>query len=113
GGPAIGIDGKPFTPLDERENAAEIAAWWGDHAGQMKITGKRARNLNPLIMGGDGRRELVFAWWWIWKNSSGPVKFTAFNSRSDRLMQSWSKEFQHRALIPASRYVEKGVRFEH
>ena len=125
GGNSIGVDGEPFSPLDERETAAEVAAWWEQQNGQMKITGNRARNLNPIIRsrrsesdshGGHGEgsaRELVFAWWWIWRSGSGPVKFSAFNSRSDRLTQSWSREFQHRAIIPASWYVEKGVRFEH
>lgn len=139
GGSAIGIDGQPFTPLDGREETLELAGWWDSQHGNAKITGKNARNLNPIIRavlnaggadGADGAsvgaegpgadlaptplaRELQFAWWWIWKNSSGPAKFSAFNSRSDRLLQSWSSEFQQRALIPASWYVEKGVRFEY
>ncbi len=121
GGFAVGVDGEPFSPLDDRETASEVAAWWAEQNGQMKITGKHARNLNPIIRsrndhgdnGGAANRELVFAWWWIWRNSSGPVKFSAFNSRSDRLLQSWPREFQRRAIIPASWYVEKGVRFEH
>ncbi|MBC9954023.1 hypothetical protein ICM05_05095 [Leucobacter sp. cx-42] len=136
GGSAIGIDGQPFVPLDGQAETLELAGWWESQQGNAKITGRNARNLNPIILAaGDAGvaaagsaagtaagaaagpaafdRELRFAWWWIWKNSTGPVKFSAFNSRSDRLLQSWSSEFQHRAIIPASWYVEKGVRFEH
>lgn len=114
GGSSLGIDGRPFAPLDEREVTAELAEWWSNQRGTAKITGARAKNLNPIIRAdAAGSRDLVFAWWWIWKNASGPVKFTAFNSRSDRLMQSWQREFQHRAIIPANWYIEKGVRFEH
>ncbi|MBC9943623.1 SOS response-associated peptidase family protein [Leucobacter sp. cx-328] len=125
GGSAIGIDGQPFVPLDGQAERLELAGWWESQQGNAKITGRNARNLNPIIRAAGTAaastaadptaldRELRFAWWWIWKNSSGPVKFSAFNSRSDRLLQSWSSEFQHRAIIPASWYVEKGVRFEH
>lgn len=114
GGFGIGIDGKPFAPLDEREVANEIAAWWEDNDGRMKITGKNARNLNPIVRAAEGRRDLAFAWWWIWPNNTGPAKFSAFNARDDNLTgRAWSRPFQHRALIPASWYVEKGVRFEH
>lgn len=114
GGFGVGIDGKPFSPLDEREIAEEISTWWDSNNGQMKITGKNARNLNPIIRAASGGRELTFAWWWIWPTSAGPAKYSAFNARDDNLTgRAWSKPFQHRALIPASWYVEKGVRFAH
>lgn len=114
GGYGIGVDGTPFDPLDEREVEAEIAAWWEASNGQMKITGRNARNLNPIIRAAAGARELTFAWWWIWPNAGGPARFSAFNARDDKLTgRAWSTPFQHRALIPATWYVEKGVRFEH
>lgn len=114
GGFSIGVDGQVFDPLDEREVAAEIAAWWDEQRGQMKITGRIARNLNPLIVSAGSSRALRFAWWWLWPTGDGPAKFSAFNARNDKLTgRAWSKPFQHRALIPASWYVEKGVRFEH
>lgn len=113
GGIAIGIDGQPFTPLDDRPIAAEISKWWDRHNGHMSITGSRARNLNPIIMQHDSERSLEFAWWWIWLDPSGPVKFSAFNARDDKLMRSWRRPFQQRALVPASWWVEKGVIFEH
>lgn len=113
GGFALGVDGRPFTPLDEREVSAEIATWAEQTTGVMNITGRNARNLNPIVKAGDDGRELEFAWWWIWRDSSGPVNYSAFNARAERLSHSWAGEFQHRALIPASWYVEKGVRFEH
>jgi len=39
------------------------------------------------------------------------VKYAAFNSRDDKLMRSWKNQFQQRALLPASWYVEKKGRF--
>lgn len=114
GGFGIGIDGKPFAPLDEREVAEEVASWWASNSGQMKITGKNARNLNSLIRVASDGRELAFAWWWIWPTDAGPAKYSAFNARDDNLTgPAWSKPFQHRALIPANWYIEKGVRFAH
>lgn len=114
GGTAIGVDGNPFDPLDDRPIAAEISHWWEERDGVMKITGRNARNLNPIIRAGDGGRELEFAWWWIWPTSAGPAKYSAFNARDDNLTgRAWSRPFQQRALVPATWYVEKGVDFMH
>lgn len=114
GGHSTGVDGQPFAPLDDREVSAEISAWWAASDGVMKITGRRARNLNPLVVPESGERALRFAWWWIWPSSSGPAKFSAFNARADKLTgKAWASPFQRRAIIPASWYLEKGVRFSH
>src|SRR5690606_12703333 len=72
------------------------------------------RNLNPIVRASAHGLDLAFAWWWLWPNNNGPAAFSAFNARDDKLTgRAWSRPFQRRALIPASWYVEKGVRFEH
>ncbi|WP_449281265.1 SOS response-associated peptidase family protein [Leucobacter sp.] len=102
----------PLRPLDVRKNVVEIAEWARSRKGSARITGKNALNLNPIIRAdSSGERSLEFAWWWLWLDGSGPVKFSAFNSRDDKLLRSWKRPFQHRALLPASWYVEKKGRF--
>lgn len=108
-----------LEPLDERDSQALLREWMQERDGQAKITGKNARNLNPVIRvgaesgaesgGGEssgGDRELALGWWSIWLDGSGPVKFTSFNARDDKLMRSWRKPFQQRALLPATWYIE-------
>lgn len=116
--------------MSEQGSQQLLAEWMDQRSGTAKITGKDAVNLNPLIrasvrskagpagsvegngsVSGDADRELVMAWWWLWLDGSGPVKFSAFNSREDKLTRSWKKPFQHRALLPATWYVEKKGRF--
>lgn len=101
-----------LEPMSEQASRATLAEWALLRNGRAKITGKNALNLNPLIHAFDGERELELAWWWIWLDGSGPVKYSAFNSRDDKLMRSWRKPFQHRALLPATWYVEKGREFD-
>lgn len=113
GGGPYDRDGASFglDPLDTREGRAALDKWMADREGRAAITGKNARNFNPLIMAPAGERELQFGWWWLWLSGVGPARFDAFNSRDDKLMRSWRTPFQHRALLPASWYVEKKVRF--
>ncbi|MEJ6549850.1 SOS response-associated peptidase family protein [Corynebacterium sp. USCH3] len=103
-----------LEPLDEREPRNALERWMDDRGGTAKITGKKARNLNPLITADeDGHRELDLAWWWIHLGNQ-PAEFSAFNARDDRLLSSraWKGPFkQHRALAPATWYVEKGKHF--
>ena len=100
----------PIPPGDTAEGRALLEAWVAERGGRARITGKHARNLNPLIRVSEGERELALGWWWLHVGGA-PAKFTAFNSRADRLLRSWHEPFQHRALLPATWYVEKGVRF--
>ncbi|MEV8338823.1 SOS response-associated peptidase family protein [Leucobacter sp. NPDC077196] len=101
-----------LEPLSETEHATLIDAWLEQRSGNAKITGKNARNLNPVITAdATGARHVQLAWWWLWLDASGPVKFSAFNSRDDRLLRSWKRPFQHRAILPANWYVEKQGRF--
>lgn len=102
----------PLPPLDIRKNERAIAEWAKQLGGRAAITGKKSRNLNPLIRAGNtGERSLDFAWWWIWLDARGPVQYPAFNSRDDNLTKSWKKQFQERAILPASWYVEKKGKF--
>lgn len=103
-----------LEPLDERETRNALERWIERRGGNAKITGKKAVNLNPLITSDeDGLRELNLAWWWIHVGNE-PAQFSAFNARDDKLLLSrvWKGPFrQHRALAPATWYVEKGKRF--
>lgn len=102
----------PFTTFSDQASLARLNQWVRERGGRAAITGRNALNLNPIIREIDGERTLDLAWWWIWYDNSGPVKFSAFNSRDDKLLRSWKRPFQHRALLPASWYVEKKQRFE-
>ncbi|MGP5655921.1 SOS response-associated peptidase family protein [Candidatus Corynebacterium faecigallinarum] len=103
-----------LEPLDERENRFLLEQWIEQRGGNAKITGKKALNLNPLITSDEtGHRELNLAWWWIHVGNE-PAQFSAFNARDDKLLSSrvWKGPFrEHRALAPATWYVEKGNRF--
>ncbi|MGO1701683.1 MAG: SOS response-associated peptidase family protein [Canibacter sp.] len=100
-----------LEPMSDPESSQLINDWLQSQNGRAKITGRNARNLNPLVHVRDGQRTVDLAWWWIWYNSAGPVKFSAFNSRDDKLLQSWKRPFQQRAILPASWYIEKKVTF--
>lgn len=102
-----------LEPLSEPASGRVLAAWMRESDGRAMITGRKARNLNPLIMANRGGvRRLELGWWWLWLDGAGPARFSAFNSRDDRLMRTWRGPFQHRALLPAAWYVEKKTRFE-
>ncbi|GAA1320490.1 SOS response-associated peptidase family protein [Leucobacter albus] len=101
----------PIPPGDTPAGFALIEQWIADRGGKASITGRNALNLNPLIREIDGEREFELGWWWLHVGGA-PAKYTAFNARADRLLQSWKTPFQHRAILPATWYVEKGVRFE-
>lgn len=99
-----------LPPMHEPESRALVAEWARSGGGTARITGRRARNLNPIIHEGAGERRVELAWWWLHVGAE-PAPFNAFNSRDDRLLRSWRDGFQRRALLPASWYVEQGVRF--
>ncbi|MCJ7858954.1 SOS response-associated peptidase family protein [Corynebacterium kalidii] len=100
--------------MDERENRLLLEQWIERRGGNAKITGKKALNLNPLITADEsGHRELHLAWWWVHVGNE-PATFSAFNARDDKLLSSrvWKTPFrEHRALAPATWYVEKGKKF--
>lgn len=99
-----------LPPMHEPESRATIARWAREHRGNARITGRNARNLNPLIQAPGGGREIVLGWWWLFQGSD-PAPFSAFNSRDDALLRSWRTPFQRRAILPATWFVEKGATF--
>lgn len=100
-----------IPPLDEPASGALLRRWAAEQQGRARITGRIARNLNPLIRAPRDERELVLGWWWLHVGGA-PAEYSAFNSRDDKLLRSWREPFQRRALLPATWYVEKGRRFE-
>ena len=117
-----------YEPLFQPESQQLLEQWMDQRVGTAKITGRKARNLNPLITAKvstasddttsddtapEAKRQLDLAWWLHLGNE--PAQFSAFNARDDKLLQSrvWKKPFaQHRGLAPAHWYIEKGQRFE-
>ena len=103
-----------YEPLFQPESQQLLEQWMDQRSGTAKITGRKARNLNPLITAPEGQRQLDLAWWWLHLGNE-PAQFSAFNARDDKLLHSrvWKKPFaQHRGLAPAHWYIEKGQRFE-
>lgn len=103
-----------YEPLFQPESQQLLEQWMDQRSGTAKITGRKARNLNPLITAPEGKRQLDLAWWWLHLGNE-PAQFSAFNARDDKLLHSrvWKKPFaQHRGLAPAHWYIEKGQRFE-
>lgn len=76
---AFGIE-----PLDTREGRARINEWIGRYGGQAKITGTKARNLNPIIRSEDDAPSIEFAWWSLPRPTDG----RAFNSRVESLTRT-------------------------
>lgn len=104
-------DMRGLPPMDERDSAA-LHDWAAEHERGSKITGRIARNLNPVITADGKSSRMTLGWWSIWRDGTGPFGRFGFNSRDDSLMRYWRREFQHRALIPASWYEEGKKRWE-
>lgn len=101
-------DGTPIPlpgedePISEPGSLALLNDWFAQHNGHAKITGRHAKNLNPVLVGD----HLALGWWSLWADGSGPRGRNSFNARDDSLMRHWSRAFQHRALLPATWYDE-------
>jgi len=92
-----------LPPLDERLTDLAVSEWMSGRE-QAKITGRIARNFNPVLVAGE--RPLREGWWSIWRDGTGPSGRFSFNSRDDSLMRYWRGPFQQRGLLPASWYDE-------
>lgn len=99
-----------LSPLDEQVPAQQLAEWMSEQNHAAKITGRQARNLNPLIIDEGDHRRLKFAWWWLHLGDR-PAKFNAFNSRAESLTSRWKAGMKQRGIAPATWYVEKGQSF--
>lgn len=99
-----------LPPMHEPENQKLLAEWAREYRGKASITGKLAKNLNPLIHEGYGERTIELGWWWLYVGSN-PAPFSAFNARDDNLLSKWRHPLQRRAILPANWYVEKGQTF--
>lgn len=95
-----------FSGLDERLVTGDLVDWLTERApGSFGTTRKDGTPLSPIITA-SGFED---AWWWLWVRGA-PAKVTAFNARSERLVDSplWKGPFgSRRILIPASHYVER------
>ncbi|QIM18270.1 SOS response-associated peptidase [Leucobacter coleopterorum] len=99
-----------LPPMHEPESRELIAQWARENHSKASITGRHARNLNPLIHEGYGERTVELGWWWLHIGSE-PAPFSAFNSRDDNLLAKWRDPLQRRAILPAHWYIEKGRTF--
>lgn len=70
----------------------------------LRPTGKNLRNLNPLIVPGDGRATLEPAWWGYLVDGQ-PAKFPSINTRSERL-QDRPTNLRTRAIVPTTGWYE-------
>jgi putative SOS response-associated peptidase YedK len=99
-----------LPPMHEPDSRLLLEAWAREQRGRARITGRRARNLNPIIHRGYGERTVELGWWWL--HSGGePAPYSAFNSRDDTLLRKWRSPFQRRAIVPAHWYIERGTPF--
>lgn len=116
---SYGLGGGPYPdddrwrdimPFDEKVALADVRAWMAEQKHNARITGRNARNLNPLIVDATGGREVEFAWWWLHIKGE-PAKYSAFNATVEKLNSSWRMGMARRAIAPATWYVEKGSQF--
>ncbi|MFV0432507.1 MAG: SOS response-associated peptidase family protein [Leucobacter sp.] len=99
-----------LPPMHEPDSRALVERWAREQRSTARITGRKARNLNPVIHRGYGELTLELGWWWLHVGSE-PAPYSAFNSRDDTLLRKWWEPLQRRALVPASWYVERGSTF--
>lgn len=116
---SYGLGGGPYPdddrwqailPFDEKVVLRDVRAWMREGMNAARITGKNARNLNPIIVDGADGRDVEFAWWWLHLRGE-PATFSAFNATVEKLGSSWRMGMARRALAPATWYVERGEKF--
>lgn len=99
-----------LPPMHEPDSRRLLVEWAREQRSRARITGRKARNLNPIIHAGYGDPVVELAWWWLHVGAD-PAPFSAFNSRDDTMLRKWREPFQRRAILPAHWYVEKGRTF--
>lgn len=96
------IEPLDFAPFSDIVRKPQFVRWIAQNDGRARITGRRARNLNPVIRHDGGQTDVSLAWWSLPRANGGD----AFNSRDDSLLRHWHTAFQRRALLPANWYDE-------
>ncbi|MGO2746394.1 SOS response-associated peptidase family protein [Microbacterium sp.] len=83
----------------------ELRSWATQNDDEtLRPTGKNLRNLNPLIVPGDGHATLEPAWWGYLVDGQ-PAKFPSINTRSERL-QDRPGGLRTRAIVPTTGWFE-------
>ncbi|MBO9626785.1 MAG: SOS response-associated peptidase family protein [Microbacterium sp.] len=106
---SYGLDPR-FTDTDLIDEIDEavlegLRAWAAENAGEtVRPTGRNLRNLNPLIVPGDGAPTLETGWWGFLVGGQ-PAKFPSINTRSERL-QERQGGLRSRAIVPATSWYE-------
>ncbi|WP_404438141.1 SOS response-associated peptidase [Microbacterium aerolatum] len=89
----------------DAEILAGLREWAQQNDGEtLRPTGKNLRNLNPLIVSGDGEAALEAAWWGYLVDGQ-PAKFPSINTRSERLQQR-PGGLRTRAIVPTTGWFE-------
>lgn len=98
--PRIG-DYASFAAANDTAAMQSLLAWAQQNADAvLRPTGRIARNLNPVIRG--GQFELG---WWGFLADGAPVKFPSINTRVESLIERPGKA-NKRVLVPASYWFE-------
>ncbi len=93
--------------IEEIDDAVRegLRAWAAENAGEtVRPTGRNLRNLNPLIVPGDGAAAVETGWWGFLVGGE-PAKFPSINTRSERLRER-PGGLRGRALVPATSWYE-------
>ncbi|MGB4135450.1 MAG: SOS response-associated peptidase family protein [Microbacterium sp.] len=98
------IDDELFADSDERLREG-LRFWAERNAGEtLRPTGRRLRNLNPLVTSGSEGPALEHAWWGHLANGA-PVSYPSINTRSERLRER-PEGLRGRAIAPATGWFE-------
>jgi putative SOS response-associated peptidase YedK len=102
------FDAEVYAAALDKQLLQTLRAWAESNAGEaLRPTGKNLRNLNPLITGPTGAREVTPAWWGFLVQGA-PARFPSINTRSERLSEKPATMAQ-RAIVPATRWFEMRV----
>lgn len=83
-----------------------LRQWADDNADEtLRPTGRRKRNLNPIITWARDERTRESGWWGYLENGE-PARFPSINTRAERLHAARGAA-QARAIVPATRWFER------
>lgn len=106
---SYGLDPR-FTDAELLAEADEavldgLRAWAQHNAGEtVRPTGRKLRNLNPVITAPEGRPALESAWWGFLVDGA-PARFPSINTRSERLRDR-PGGLRSRAIVPTTGWYE-------